>query len=123
MPSRQIPPCYVAILSLKRCGWSTFAIMFFPAPHRQQRRGEGSWGSGGRDLGVLMVPSPSAPRVNLCERLSCQRRQERCFYQLSSACSRELPREPQLAAAQHGCAAVGGPNYRRVCPSHEAGRL
>jgi hypothetical protein len=35
-----------------------------PAPSRQQRRGEGGWESGGRDLGVLMVPSPSAPRVD-----------------------------------------------------------
>ena len=68
-----------------------------------------------------MVPSPSAPGVDVfCERLSCQRRQERCFYQLSSSCSRDPQEELQLAAAQPGCAAVGGPNYRRVCPSREA---
>lgn len=30
-------------------------------PHREQRRGGGGWGCGGRELGVLLVPSPAAP--------------------------------------------------------------
>jgi hypothetical protein len=110
-------------LSLKRYGWSSRSFGFwFPLLNPEQRRGEGGWGSGGRDLGVLMVPSPRVPRVDdFCEQLSCQRRHERCFYQLSSSCSRNPQEELQLAAAQHGCAAVGGPNYPGVCPSREAG--
>jgi hypothetical protein len=94
-----------------------------PAPLRQQRRGEGGWGLGKGPWGPD-GPFPRAPRVDdFCERLSVLRRHERCFYQLSSSCSRNPQEELQVAAAQHGCAAVGGPNYRRVCPSHKAGAI
>ena len=44
------------------------ACLLFP---RQQGRGEGGWGSGGRELGVLMVPSPGSSTAGLifcCER-------------------------------------------------------
>ena len=92
-----------------------------PFSSRQQRRGEGGWGSGGRDLGAVWSLPPE-PRVWTlrCELLDTQRRHERCFsptilFVLATCAGGTAP-----GVAQHGCAAVGGPNYKRVCPSLEA---
>jgi hypothetical protein len=50
-------------LSLKRSGWQVELCEFLPSTlPGTQGRGEGGWGSGGRELGVLMVPSPGAPQ-------------------------------------------------------------
>ena len=38
-------------------------------------------------------------------------------HQLSSSCSRRSAGGAASGVAQHGCAAVAGPNYKRVCPS------
>jgi hypothetical protein len=45
--------------------WSHATFFVRPPFRQQQRRGEGGWGSGGRDLGVLLVPSPREPHADV----------------------------------------------------------